>query len=178
MLCIPPGIDPRLRTIKNSGMKILLCHRVVPCLVIPVWILAICVWGGAAADAQTAGDNAQAAPEFQSLFDGQSLTGWKIADFGGQEDITVQDGVIQAAMGYPLAGIVYDGDELPVDDYILELSACKREGKYVGICGQAPSDYPEITEWLVEHAIESISLNPDSVIRMTQVVLDIENQSQ
>ncbi|MGE0081242.1 MAG: putative PEP-binding protein, partial [Thiohalomonadaceae bacterium] len=43
-----------------------------------------------------------------------------------------------------------------------------------GICGQAPSDFPEITEWLVQRGIESISLNPDSVLRMSKVVLDME----
>ncbi len=56
----------------------------------------------------------------------------------------------------------------------LAIDACHRAEKYVGICGQAPSDFPEITQWLVEQRISSISLNPDSVIDMTKVVLDIE----
>jgi pyruvate,water dikinase len=56
----------------------------------------------------------------------------------------------------------------------MAIAACRRRGKYIGICGQAPSDFPEITEWLVERGIESISLNPDSVMRMTKVVLDME----
>ena len=46
--------------------------------------------------------------------------------------------------------------------------------KYIGICGQAPSDYPEITRWLVEQGIESISLNADSVLHMTRLVLEVE----
>jgi len=60
----------------------------------------------------------------------------------------------------------------------MAIDACQAAGKYVGICGQAPSDFPEITRWLVEQGIESISLNPDSVLRMTEVVLEIEKEMQ
>lgn len=56
----------------------------------------------------------------------------------------------------------------------MAFDACKAENKYVGICGQAPSDFPEITRWLVEQEISSISLNPDSVIDMTQQILGVE----
>jgi pyruvate,water dikinase len=58
----------------------------------------------------------------------------------------------------------------------MAIKACKKHGKYVGICGQAPSDFPEITRWLVEQGIESMSLNPDSVLPMTQVVLETEKK--
>jgi pyruvate,water dikinase len=58
----------------------------------------------------------------------------------------------------------------------MAIGACNKHGKYVGICGQAPSDFPEITSWLVDRGIQSISLNPDSVLTMTQVVLDMEAQ--
>ena len=58
----------------------------------------------------------------------------------------------------------------------MAISACRGQDKYVGICGQAPSDFPEITRWLVEQEISSISLNPDSVLEMTQIVLDIERE--
>ena len=58
----------------------------------------------------------------------------------------------------------------------MAIEACKRQDKYVGICGQAPSDFPEITGWLVEQGISSISLNPDSVIAMTEEVLKVEKQ--
>ena len=44
------------------------------------------------------------------------------------------------------------------------ISACKKAGKYVGICGQAPSDHPELAEWLMEQGIDTLSLNPDSVL--------------
>ncbi len=60
----------------------------------------------------------------------------------------------------------------------MAIEACRKAGKYVGICGQAPSDFPEITQWLVEQGIESMSLNPDSLLRMTQVVLETEAKLQ
>jgi pyruvate,water dikinase len=44
------------------------------------------------------------------------------------------------------------------------IAACKKAGKYIGICGQAPSDYPDFAEWLMKEGIENISLNPDSLI--------------
>ncbi|MCX4186454.1 phosphoenolpyruvate synthase [Methylophaga sp. OBS4] len=56
----------------------------------------------------------------------------------------------------------------------MAIDACKKAGKYVGICGQAASDYPEITQFLVKKGISSISLNPDSVVEMTKVVCDME----
>jgi pyruvate,water dikinase len=56
----------------------------------------------------------------------------------------------------------------------MAIQACHDAGKYIGICGQAPSDFPEITRWLVSRGIDSISLNPDSVLKMTRVVLDME----
>ncbi|HEY9053142.1 MAG TPA: putative PEP-binding protein, partial [Gammaproteobacteria bacterium] len=58
----------------------------------------------------------------------------------------------------------------------MAIDACKKQNKYVGICGQAPSDFPDITRWLVEQGISSISLNPDSVIDMTHEVLNVESK--
>ena len=46
----------------------------------------------------------------------------------------------------------------------LAIQACKKQGKYVGICGQGPSDHPDLADWLLEQGIESMSLNPDSVV--------------
>ena len=46
----------------------------------------------------------------------------------------------------------------------MAIEACARAGKYVGICGQGPSDHPDLADWLVEQAIESMSLNPDTVV--------------
>ena len=48
------------------------------------------------------------------------------------------------------------------------IAACKRQGKYVGICGQGPSDHPDLADWLVEQGIGSISLNPDTVVATWQ----------
>jgi pyruvate,water dikinase len=56
----------------------------------------------------------------------------------------------------------------------MAIKACKKQGKYIGICGQAPSDFPEITRWLVERGIDSISLQPDSILPMTKLVLEVE----
>lgn len=44
------------------------------------------------------------------------------------------------------------------------IATCREKGKYVGICGQGPSDHPDFAEWLMDQGIESISLNPDTVI--------------
>jgi len=44
------------------------------------------------------------------------------------------------------------------------IKAAKAKGKYVGICGQGPSDHPDLAKWLMEQGIDSVSLNPDSVI--------------
>jgi pyruvate,water dikinase len=46
----------------------------------------------------------------------------------------------------------------------MAIDACRDQGKYIGICGQGPSDHPDLALWLVEQGIESMSLNPDSVI--------------
>ena len=48
--------------------------------------------------------------------------------------------------------------------FALAIAACRKAGKYAGICGQGPSDHPELAQWLVEQKIESISLNPDTVL--------------
>ena len=47
----------------------------------------------------------------------------------------------------------------------LSISACKKRNKYVGICGQGPSDYPDFAKWLMLQEINSISLNPDTVVQ-------------
>jgi len=46
----------------------------------------------------------------------------------------------------------------------LAIAACKKHGRYVGICGQGPSDHPDLAQWLVDAGMESISLNPDTVV--------------
>jgi pyruvate,water dikinase len=58
----------------------------------------------------------------------------------------------------------------------MAIDAAKRAGKKIGICGQAPSDYPEFAQFLVERGINSISLNPDTVIQTTQMILETEKE--
>ncbi len=109
--------------------------------------------------------NALLADEFLEAVDGFSI---------GSNDLT------QLALGVDRdSGLLTGFDERnPAVLRLMELAirAARAKNKYVGICGQAPSDYPEITEWLVRQGIGSISLNPDSVVRMTRVVLDAERK--
>jgi len=56
----------------------------------------------------------------------------------------------------------------------MAIEAARRNGKKIGICGQAPSDYPEFAKFLVERGINSISLNPDTVIQTTRDILETE----
>ena len=46
----------------------------------------------------------------------------------------------------------------------MAISTCRKHGKYVGICGQGPSDHPDLARWLLDQGIESMSLNPDTVV--------------
>ncbi len=106
------------------------------------------------------------ADEFLKVFDGYSI---------GSNDLT------QLTLGVDrdstLVAHIFDERNLAVKRMIkMAIDACKKEGKYIGICGQAPSDYPEITEFLVENGISSISLNPDSVLKMRQVVVELEKR--
>ncbi|MGD8514603.1 MAG: phosphoenolpyruvate synthase [Granulosicoccaceae bacterium] len=109
--------------------------------------------------------NALLADEFLALFDGFSI---------GSNDLT------QLTLGVDRdSGLLGGFDERnPAVLALMQraIDACHKADKYVGICGQAPSDYPEITRWLVEQGISSISLNPDSVLPMLQVVVEVEGQ--
>ena len=58
------------------------------------------------------------------------------------------------------------------------IRAANKTGTKIGICGQAPSDYPEFAEFLVEEGIDSISLNPDSVIGVIRRVAEVEKRLQ
>ncbi|ROR32752.1 phosphoenolpyruvate synthase [Inmirania thermothiophila] len=109
--------------------------------------------------------NALLADEFLEHFDGFSI---------GSNDLT------QLTLGVDRdSGILTGYDERnPAVLKLMEMAieACNRHGKYIGICGQAPSDFPEITRWLVERGIQSLSLNPDSVLEMSRVVLEEERR--
>ncbi len=102
--------------------------------------------------------NAILADEFLEHFDGFSI---------GSNDLT------QLTLGLDRdSGLVADAfDERdPAVKRLLEsaISACNRAGKYVGICGQGPSDHPDLALWLMERGIASISLNPDTVVATWQ----------
>ena len=58
----------------------------------------------------------------------------------------------------------------------LAVEGCARNGIHSGLCGQAPSDYPDMAEYLVQLGIDSISLNPDTVLKTTQRILEMESR--
>jgi pyruvate,water dikinase len=73
--------------------------------------------------------------------------------------------------------VAFDYDER--DDGVMEMirlavEGCQRNAIHSGLCGQAPSDYPEVAEYLVEIGINSMSLNPDTVLKTTRQVLEVE----
>jgi pyruvate,water dikinase len=98
--------------------------------------------------------NAVIADQFLDYFDGFSI---------GSNDMTQLTLGLDRDSGLVAAG--FDERDPAVKHMLsLAIAACKRRGKYVGICGQGPSDYPDLAEWLLDQGIESISLNPDTVI--------------
>jgi pyruvate,water dikinase len=99
--------------------------------------------------------NALMAKEFLEYFDGMSI---------GSNDLTQLTLGLDRDSG--LVAEAFNEQNQSVKKLIqLAIQACKKENKYVGICGQGPSDYPNFARWLVDQGIESISLNPDSVIK-------------
>jgi pyruvate,water dikinase len=56
----------------------------------------------------------------------------------------------------------------------MAISACRKLNKYIGICGQGPSDHPELAVWLMQQGIETTSLNPDSVIDTWQKLAEMQ----
>ena len=100
--------------------------------------------------------NAILAHEFLEFFDGFSI---------GSNDLTQLTLGLDRDSGLELLAADFDERDPAVQSLIsLAINACKAQGKYVGICGQGPSDHPDFARWLVAQGITSISLNPDSVI--------------
>jgi pyruvate,water dikinase len=98
--------------------------------------------------------NALLADQFLDLFDGFSI---------GSNDLT------QLTLGLDrdsaLVARSFDERNPAVKRLLsLAISGCRERGKYIGICGQGPSDYPDLAEWLMKEGIGSISLNPDTVV--------------
>ena len=104
--------------------------------------------------------------EFSQVFDGFSI---------GSNDLT------QLTLGVDRDSslVAHDFDER--DPGVLRIvsqavQGAKRNGRHSGICGQAPSDYPEFAEFLVKEGIDSMSLNPDSIMKITLRVLEMEQK--
>ena len=100
--------------------------------------------------------NAILPEEFLKFFDGFSI---------GSNDLTQLTLGLDRDSGLELLAADFDERDPAVKALLARvIKACKEKGKYVGICGQGPSDHPDFAAWLAEQGIESISLNPDSVI--------------
>jgi pyruvate,water dikinase len=100
--------------------------------------------------------NAVLADEFLEYFDGFSI---------GSNDLTQLTLGLDRDSGLEVLAKDFDERDPAVKALLsLAIQACKRQGKYVGICGQGPSDHPDFALWLKEQGIGSISLNPDTVI--------------
>ena len=106
--------------------------------------------------------NAILADQFLEYFDGFSI---------GSNDLTQLTLGLDRDSGLELLAADFDERD-PAVKAMLEMAigACKRQGKYVGICGQGPSDHLDFAQWLVDIGIESISLNPDSVMATWQAL--------
>ncbi len=104
--------------------------------------------------------NAILAEEFLEFFDGFSI---------GSNDLTQLTLGLDRDSGLELLAADFDERDPAVKALISRaIAACKAKGKYIGICGQGPSDHPDFAQWLAEQGIASISLNPDSVIATWQ----------
>ncbi len=99
--------------------------------------------------------NALLADRFLEHFDGFSI---------GSNDLTQLTLGVDRDSGGPIAATFDERDDAVKVMLGLAISACRKNDRYCGICGQGPSDYPDLAEWLVGQGIESISLNPDTVV--------------
>ncbi|OGZ05688.1 MAG: phosphoenolpyruvate synthase [Candidatus Lloydbacteria bacterium RIFCSPHIGHO2_01_FULL_49_22] len=108
--------------------------------------------------------NVLRADEFLDIFDGFSI---------GSNDLT------QCTVGSDrdsgiVAGITNEKDPAVKQLISMAIKSCKARGKYIGICGQAPSDFPDFLRFLIQEGIETVSLNPDSIIPMLFEVAEEE----
>jgi len=104
--------------------------------------------------------------EFSRIFDGFSI---------GSNDLT------QLTLGVDrdsaLVAFEFDERDAGVKKILqLAVEGCRRNHRHCGICGQAPSDYPELAEYLVRLGIDSISLNPDAIVKVTRNILEVERR--
>ena len=99
--------------------------------------------------------NAVLAEQFLKYFDGFSI---------GSNDMTQLTLGVDRDSGGAIAATFDERNPAVKVMLNLAISACRKQNKYVGICGQGPSDHPDFAKWLVEEGIESVSLNPDTVV--------------
>ncbi len=110
--------------------------------------------------------NVLLAEEFLKIFDGFSI---------GSNDLTQL--TLGLDRGSELIKSIYDERNEAVKKLIKQvIDVANKKGKYIGICGQAPSDFEDFAEFLVETGIHSISLNPDTVIKTTFKIAEKEKQ--
>ncbi len=115
--------------------------------------------------------NAVIADQFLEHFDGFSI---------GSNDMTQLTLGLDRDSGLVAAGFD-ERDPAVLKMLDLAIVACKKEGKYVGICGQGPSDHPDLAQWLMERGIDTMSLNPDTVVetwqRLARIRHDVSHNS-
>jgi pyruvate, water dikinase len=99
--------------------------------------------------------NAILADRFLEHFDGFSI---------GSNDMTQLTLAVDRDSGGPIAPTFDERDDAVKAMLAMAITACRKAGKYAGICGQGPSDHPDLAQWLVGQGIESMSLNPDTVV--------------
>jgi pyruvate, water dikinase len=99
--------------------------------------------------------NAVLADRFLEHFDGFSI---------GSNDMTQLTLAVDRDAGGAIASTFDERDDAVKAMLSMAIAACRKAGKYAGICGQGPSDHPDLAQWLVEQKIESMSLNPDTVV--------------
>jgi pyruvate,water dikinase len=99
--------------------------------------------------------NALLADRFLEHFDGFSI---------GSNDMTQLTLAVDRDAGGSIASTFDERDDAVKAMLSMAIAACRKAGKYAGICGQGPSDHPDLAQWLVEQKIESMSLNPDTVV--------------
>jgi pyruvate,water dikinase len=99
--------------------------------------------------------NALLADRFLERFDGFSI---------GSNDMTQLTLAVDRDSGGAIATTFDERDDAVKVMLSLAIKACQKSSKYIGICGQGPSDHPDLAQWLVEQNIESMSLNPDTVV--------------
>ena len=108
--------------------------------------------------------NALLAREFLEHFDGMSI---------GSNDMT------QLTLGIDrdsaiIAPLFDERDPAVKALLAMAIKACRESGKYIGICGQGPSDHPDFARWLVDQGIDSLSLNPDSQLKTMLAIVQLE----